>query len=66
MPRSYGAPESFRITEEQYVELKKLVEYGEFSSVSDAVRTAIGDFIEKRVGLLEARLLLIEKYGKKE
>ncbi|MET1124702.1 MAG: ribbon-helix-helix domain-containing protein [Archaeoglobaceae archaeon] len=39
---------SIRLTERQYEALELLVENGEYTSVSEAIRAAINEFIERK------------------
>lgn len=41
---------SIRLTEKQYEKLELLVEHGEFTSVSEAIRAAIKNFLEEYEG----------------
>lgn len=60
----YDSIKALGITDAHYKKLEELVELGEFPSVSDAIRTAIGELIKNRTEKLEARSKLPEPYGK--
>lgn len=52
---------SVRLTERQYELLDTLVEEGEYTSVSEAIRAAINEFIERKKEKL-AEYKRLEKY----
>lgn len=52
---------TLRLPEQQIKMIELLVEYGEFPSVSEAIRTAIRDLIDQRSEKLVGRMKLFEK-----
>lgn len=52
---------TLRLPEQQLKMIDMLVEYGEFPSASEAIRTAIRDLIDQRSEKLVGRMKLFEK-----
>ncbi|VVB94196.1 Putative nickel-responsive regulator [uncultured archaeon] len=52
---------TLRLPEQQLKMIDMLVEYGEFPSASEAIRTAIRDLIDQRSEKLVGRMQLFEK-----
>ena len=52
---------TLRLPEQQLKMIDMLVEYGEFPSASEAIRTAIRDLIDQRSEKLVGRIKLFEK-----
>jgi len=52
---------TLRLPEQQLKMIDLLVEYGEFPSASEAIRTAIRDLIDQRSEKLVGRIKLFEK-----
>ncbi len=52
---------TLRLPEQQLKMIDMLVEYGEFPSASEAIRTAIRDLIDQRSEKLKGRMQLFEK-----
>ena len=52
---------TIRLPEQQMKMIEMLVEYGEFPSTSEAIRTAIRDMIDQRSEKLLGRMKLFDK-----
>ncbi len=61
IPRMQMQRITLRLPEQQLKMIDMLVEYGEFPSASEAIRTAIRDLIDQRSEKLVGRIKLFEK-----
>lgn len=52
---------TLRLPDQQLKMIEKLVEFGEFPSASEAIRTAIRDMIDQRSEKLVGRMKLFDK-----